>query len=279
MTKQNPQFLGESDILKVHRFQLETYGGQDGIRDIGSLRSAIAMPESSYGGEFLHSYPFGMAAAYAFHIAENQPFVDGNKRTAIVACTTFLELEGIDINDPSQKLYQGMLDIANKKLTKDGLANLLESMASRQIPPMTLIEPNQSTQSHTNISFSAQELSVIAKLYCFEKTSSNKNAKISKEVSHKAIDIAHHLGRLRAAHVISSELPINAPSIDQIESHFRKDIDLEKVPNLKDLVETVLSLSKQAPEEKKLSQLTEILLEGYRHLELRTHKQDQGMER
>ena len=126
-----PSFLTVNQILSFHHDQLELYGGQDGVRDLGLLHSAIAQPEATFEGEFLHSFPFGMAAAYAYHIAENQPFVDGNKRTALDAALTFLELNGISIRDPKHKLYDAMIDIAKRRLTKEGLEALFKSMGNR----------------------------------------------------------------------------------------------------------------------------------------------------
>lgn len=87
-------FLTYEEILTFHADQLRLFGGQDGIRDDGVLRSAIATPEASFDGIYLHDNVFLMAAAYAFHIAEGQPFVDGNKRTGLNAALVFLELNG-----------------------------------------------------------------------------------------------------------------------------------------------------------------------------------------
>jgi death-on-curing protein len=76
-----PVFLDVEDVLLIHEEQLPRYGGSSGIRDRGLLESAVAMPRASAGGAFAHQDLFAMAAAYAFHIAQNQPFGDGNKRT------------------------------------------------------------------------------------------------------------------------------------------------------------------------------------------------------
>lgn len=84
-----PPFLTFEQVLYIHQEQLKAHGGRDGVRDLGILESALAVPKASFSGAYLHSYPFGMAAAYAFHIAENQPFVDGNKRTGLVCAITF----------------------------------------------------------------------------------------------------------------------------------------------------------------------------------------------
>jgi len=62
-----------------------------------------------------------MAAAYAFHIAENQPFVDGNKRTALAASLVFLDWHQIEINDLGDELYNAMIGLAKKNLDKAGL--------------------------------------------------------------------------------------------------------------------------------------------------------------
>ncbi len=89
-----PDFLTLDDVLAMHDDQLERFGGSAGIRDMGALESAIAMTTATFDGEFLHQDLFNMAAAYAFHIAENQPFVDGNKRTALNAALVILDING-----------------------------------------------------------------------------------------------------------------------------------------------------------------------------------------
>jgi death-on-curing protein len=70
-----------------------------------------------------------MAAAYAFHIAQNQPFVDGNKRVGLACCLVFLEINGITIKDPDEKLYDVMIKFALKKQNKAGLATLLRKLS------------------------------------------------------------------------------------------------------------------------------------------------------
>lgn len=71
-----------------------------------------------------------MAAAYAFHIAQNQPFLDGNKRTGLVAALVFLDLNGITVLDPEEKLYDAMISIAERRMDKDGLAELLRELVA-----------------------------------------------------------------------------------------------------------------------------------------------------
>jgi len=72
-----------------------------------------------------------MAAAYAFHIAENQPFLDGNKRTALVSALVFLDINGFVILDEGMKLYDAMIAIANKEMDKYDLAELLKTLSEQ----------------------------------------------------------------------------------------------------------------------------------------------------
>jgi death on curing protein len=89
------------------------------------------MPRASAGGEFAHPDLFAMAAAYAFHIAQNQPFVDGNKRTGLLAAIVFLDLNGIAIADSEGKLYDAMVAVAEHRLDKPELSVLLSGLAVR----------------------------------------------------------------------------------------------------------------------------------------------------
>lgn len=124
-----PSFLSFAEVLEIQRLQAAEYGGDSGLRDRGLLESALAMPESSFGGELLHRTLYAMAAAYAYHIAQNQPFVDGNKRTGLAAALVFLELNGIEIEDPKGRLYNAMMSIAKRNFSKDDLAALLSDLA------------------------------------------------------------------------------------------------------------------------------------------------------
>lgn len=126
-----PIFLTVAEVLGIHREQLDAYGGIHGIRDQTLLESAVMTPQASFGGEYLHSDIFEMAAAYAFHIAENQPFLDGNKRTALVSGLAFLDLNGIVIIDPDGLLYNMLIDIANRKADKQDMAELLRSLPTQ----------------------------------------------------------------------------------------------------------------------------------------------------
>ena len=124
-----PLFLTLAEVIDIHNDQIKRYGGDIRARDLGLLESAISVPQSGFGGQLLHSSLFEMAAAYAFHISENQPFVDGNKRTALAAALIFLEMNGVSITDPKDKLYDAMIKLATHRLGKKALAALLSELA------------------------------------------------------------------------------------------------------------------------------------------------------
>jgi death-on-curing protein len=128
VTEDEPSFLSVEEVLDLHADQLRLYGGTEGIRDRGSLESAVGMPCATFGGEFLHATIFEMAAAYAFHIAQNQPFLDGNKRTALYDAMIFLHVNGWEVHDPSMALYDAMISFATHS-PKRGFAALLEKLA------------------------------------------------------------------------------------------------------------------------------------------------------
>lgn len=124
-----PIFLSLEDVLSLHADQLELYGGSSGVRDSGALEAAVLTPQATFGGEFLHADLFSMAAAYAFHIAESQAFVDGNKRAGLNAVLVFLLLNGWQVVDPEGQLYDAMIAIAVHRLDKSGLAQVLQELA------------------------------------------------------------------------------------------------------------------------------------------------------
>jgi death-on-curing protein len=124
------EFLDLADVFEFHTESLAKWGGSDGIRDRGALEAAIAQPQATFDGEFLHEDVFAMAAAYAFHIAEAQAFVDGNKRTAVLAAVVFLDINGVRVREQEDILYLAMLEIAEHKRTKAGLAELLRQLAA-----------------------------------------------------------------------------------------------------------------------------------------------------
>jgi death on curing protein len=119
------EFLDLHDVLRVHHDQIERYGGEDGVRDLGLLESAVAMPQAGFGGQYFHEDLFEMAAAYLFHIAMNHPFIDGNKRTGTAAALAFLDLNGVEDTAGEDELVAMVLEVAEGKAGKKEIAAFL----------------------------------------------------------------------------------------------------------------------------------------------------------
>jgi len=126
----DPSFLEVDDVLEIHATQLEVYGGSPGLRDRGLLESAVAQPQSSFGGEFVHDGLFEMAAAYLFHIVRNHPFVDGNKRAGLLTALVFLDINGISIEHSSESLYDLTMGVAEGRIEKAAVAKELDRILS-----------------------------------------------------------------------------------------------------------------------------------------------------
>jgi len=126
------EFLTLEVVLALHRRQLERFGGGAGLRDPGLLESAVAQPEATFAGEYVHTGLFAMAAAYLFHIVSNHPFVDGNKRVGLLAAQVFLDLNGVTLEHDSEAFYALTMRVAEGRLDKHGVADELERIARRQ---------------------------------------------------------------------------------------------------------------------------------------------------
>lgn len=108
----SPDFLTLEEVVEIHHDQINRYGGTGGIRDLGLLESALAQPQTIFDGAFLHTDLFEMAAAYFFHIIQNHPFVDGNKRVGAVVALVFLEINNKSIVMTNDELESQVLSVA-----------------------------------------------------------------------------------------------------------------------------------------------------------------------
>ncbi len=125
------RFLGLEEILALHADQIERYGGSAGVRDLGLLESAVATPESTFGGGYLHGSLPEMAAAYLFHLAQNHAFVDGNKRIAAAAMIMFVYLNDHDLACGEDDLVALTVGVAAGTTTKAEVAVFLAARITR----------------------------------------------------------------------------------------------------------------------------------------------------
>jgi len=118
-------FLTLDDVLEIHSDQIRRYGGKRGVRDQNLLLSALAQPGARYESRFLHETAYSKAAAYLYHICQNHPFIDGNKRVAAVSALMFLAMNELPIDYSEMELEQIVQSVAEGKTKKDEIAIFL----------------------------------------------------------------------------------------------------------------------------------------------------------
>jgi death-on-curing protein len=112
----------DSVVLAIHKRQIAEHGGAEGLADEGLLASALARPKNLFAYKKANDLA-DLAAAYAFGIATNHSFVDGNKRTAFVVARTFLCLNGHDLEASQEEKYLTFLQVADGTIKEQELAN------------------------------------------------------------------------------------------------------------------------------------------------------------
>lgn len=120
-------WIDKHQTLTIHERQLSEHGGGGGIRDVGLLESALARAQNLLAYSEEPPALSQLAAAYAFGIARNHPFVDGNKRTALVVALTFLLVNGLRVTASKEDRYFVFYDLAAGNFSEDGLAQWFEA--------------------------------------------------------------------------------------------------------------------------------------------------------
>ena len=124
-----PAFLTTEQVAILHRMSLERHGGQDGMRDESAFEIAVMEPRNVW--YYAQGDLFDVAAAYAFHLAESQAFLDGNKRTGMSAALVFLTGNGVTVPANTEELHGAMIAIAERRFDKAELAALLRRLSSQ----------------------------------------------------------------------------------------------------------------------------------------------------
>lgn len=121
-----PEWLSKALILAIHDEQLAEHGGGTGVRDDGLLESALARPQNRLGYDEAADFAT-LAASYAFGLARNHPFIDGNKRTAFVAAEVFLDLNGMTLTASDEECVLTMIRLAAGEIEEDAFAAWLRA--------------------------------------------------------------------------------------------------------------------------------------------------------
>lgn len=124
-------FLSLDEVLAIHEWQIRKFGGSHGLRDRTLLESAVFTPRSTFDGEYLHADIIEMAAAYLFHLVENHPFIDGNKRVGAMSAAVFLDTNGYELTTNDEEFTAAVLQVASGKMGKSQCANFLRLYVSQ----------------------------------------------------------------------------------------------------------------------------------------------------
>jgi death-on-curing protein len=119
-------------VREIHAEAIRKFGGLNGVRDENLLASAVLTPQSSFGGKSPYADIVEVAAAYLFYLCKNHPFLDGNKRTAMMAAIVYLRLNEIEPQPDSSKWEDLMLDVAGSTIDRDATTRRLRSLVRRR---------------------------------------------------------------------------------------------------------------------------------------------------
>lgn len=119
------------EVIAIHDDMVDSYGGSHGIRDLGLLQSAIARPQSAFGGQDLYPSIFDKAAALFHSLMFNHAFVDANKRTTITSTARFLALNGCELQSTDRELVDFPLNVENNHLSLEEISAWLKKHSKK----------------------------------------------------------------------------------------------------------------------------------------------------
>ena len=123
------------EVVELHREAINEYGGSHGLRDLGRLEAAVAMPRAGSGDVYYHTDLWEMAAAYLFHIVDGHPFIDGNKRTGLMTANVFLRLNGLVVVANEDAYADLVLAVASGQADKTAIADFLRGHTAPAADP------------------------------------------------------------------------------------------------------------------------------------------------
>lgn len=120
------------EILILHEYQIEKFGGKPGISDVRMLESAVLRPQTTFDGDDLYTNIYEKAAALVYSLIKNHPFIDGNKRTGLHAMLTFLELNNAKVGIDNETLTKLGSDIADNRIDEQGIVKIIERYSQQK---------------------------------------------------------------------------------------------------------------------------------------------------
>ena len=128
----NPKFLTLQQVIALHQWQIDQFGGTPGVKDEGLLLSALGQPESGFGDEYFHKDLYEMAAAYLFHLVKNHAFHDGNKRIAALAAAVFLQVNGLIVTAKEDEFEKLVWAAAQSFVSQEQIAEFFRKNTTPQ---------------------------------------------------------------------------------------------------------------------------------------------------
>lgn len=119
-------FLGVDDVVRINHQHIILFGGLHGVRDIALLDAAVKRPQTTFGGTFLYTDIYTMAAVYAQGIIKNHPFIDGNKRTGMACALIFLDSNNYEISLSNNDVYDIGIALAESEISYEILAQIFK---------------------------------------------------------------------------------------------------------------------------------------------------------
>lgn len=141
-------FLTVEDVIRLHQDGIDRGGGNPGIKDQFYLESAVMQPQQRMYGQYLHSGVEEMAAAYMFHICQNHAFQDANKRTALLAAETFLQMNGRELSLSNEEAFGLTTLVASGQLNKQQLTDIFSGNTQNQAVEKTQTYQGATTEHH-----------------------------------------------------------------------------------------------------------------------------------
>lgn len=125
-------YLSLENILAIHEEMIHSYGGRKGIREKNLLLSALEQPKCMFNGQYLNKTIFEKAASYLFHICKNHPFIDGNKRTALVSAFVFLDLNQYEVHASEEEFEELVMGVAEGSIKKSEVSKFFKKYARKK---------------------------------------------------------------------------------------------------------------------------------------------------
>lgn len=126
-------FLSTTQVLFIHTRAIKKFGGSDGVRNLGLIKSAVARPQSTFGGKYLYNTIFDKAASLLQSLLKNHPFIDGNKRTSLTSAAIFLKNNGYKLINTHKEEVNFTIRVDQENLDIEQISQWLKERSTKTL--------------------------------------------------------------------------------------------------------------------------------------------------